>query len=288
MAISNFEAIKLAEKRLEAAGIEPESIRFVFLERKNWTLTDWLTFMRKPINETDLEMLENDTEKLLQFIPPQYLLGFSEFCGRKLKVTKDTLIPRPETEELVMKALAIGDHDLPLNVVDIGTGTGAIALSIALECPQWKVWATDISVGALKTAQSNAKEYGAKILFDMGDIFSPFIFPARDKDDFEQFDLILSNPPYIAEDELDDMDESVKRYEPSSALFAADNGLAFYKRFATQAPLVLKKSGQALLEIGFRQGVAVKEIMQTAFPERKIEIVKDMAGQDRMIYIHAK
>jgi release factor glutamine methyltransferase len=135
-------------------------------------------------------------------------------------------------------------------------------------------------------AQENAKDLNANMHFAMGDVLLPFMPPFRHDDDLEMFDMIISNPPYISEDELDDMDESVKKYEPENALFAEDDGLAIYKRLAKQAPFVLKQSGVILLEIGFRQGAAVKEIFVKEFPTRKVEVLKDMAGLDRIVFVH--
>ncbi|WP_407675483.1 peptide chain release factor N(5)-glutamine methyltransferase [Pilibacter termitis] len=281
-----LQAIRESEQRLELAGIEKENAQYVFLKRKKWNLTDWVVHMNEFIASDDLMQLKRDETKLLKHIPPQYILGKADFLDFEFQVTSDTLIPRVETEELVLRAIELGDDNLPMNVVDIGTGSGAIAISLALLRPQWKMWATDISIGALNVAKENAKTLGAKIFFDLGDVLTPFMEQTRELDDFEQFDFIISNPPYIAKSELADMDESVKQYEPENALFAEDEGLAIYKRIAEQAPFVLKQTGQILLEIGFRQGEVVKEIFERAFPTRKVEILQDMAGKDRMIHVH--
>ncbi|MDR2465311.1 MAG: peptide chain release factor N(5)-glutamine methyltransferase [Streptococcaceae bacterium] len=280
-------AVSDSESRLSKQGIENGNARFVFMGRKSWTLTEWVRHKGDEISKNEADQLLEDEELLAKHVPPQYILGFAEFLDEKFKVTSDTLIPRPETEELVMHALTLGKKEAPQNVVDIGTGSGAIAISIKKHRPLWHVWASDISIPALRVAKENAERLNAEVHFDLGDVLKPFMEQTRDFDDFEMFDLILSNPPYISRAEEKLMDESVKRYEPDLALFAEEEGLAVYKKIAEQSPFVLKQSGEMLLEIGFDQAKAVKKMFEFAFPTREVVVVKDMAGSDRMIWVKA-
>lgn len=278
MAKINYrEALQRASSLLGAKGLEPESMLYVFLRRKQWDTTQWLLHFSEEIPPADQAQLAADLEGLLAFRPAQYLLGYEEFCGHRFKVTEATLIPRPETEELVMAAIASFPPDRAVRVADIGTGTGAIGLSVKLARPQWQVALTDLSSAALAVAKENAELLGAQVVYYQGDTLEAL--PPGD------VDLLLSNPPYISVAEWDLMDESVRRYEPKSALFAEDEGLAIYRKLAQQAPARLTKDGQVFLEIGFSQGKAVQEMFQAAFPEKEVAILKDLAGQDRIVHV---
>lgn len=275
--ISYREALQRASSLLGAKGLEPESMLYVFLRRKQWDTTQWLLHFSEEIPPADQAQLAADLEGLLAFRPAQYLLGYEEFCGHRFKVTEATLIPRPETEELVLAAIASFPPDRAVRVADIGTGTGAIGLSVKLARPQWQVALTDLSQVALAVAKENAELLGAQVAFYQGDTLEAL--PPGD------VDLLLSNPPYISVAEWDLMDESVRRYEPKTALFAEDEGLAIYRKLAQQAPERLTKDGQVFLEIGFAQGKAVQEMFQSAFPEKEVAILKDLAGQDRIVHV---
>jgi len=271
------EALLRASSFLEAAGKEGHSIEFVFLARKGWNKTNWLLNMNQPISPAEQAQIEADLKQLLQNVPPQYLLGYEYFYGHQLKVNEATLIPRPETEELVDWVLKKNAATPSKKVVDVGTGTGAIAISLKLARPLWHVTAVDIVPETLTVAQENGSTLGAKLHFVLGDTLSW----AK-----EEYDVIVSNPPYISANEWALMDESVREFEPKIALFAAENGLAIYRKLARQAQKVLAKEGQIFLEIGFMQGKAVAEIFQQAFPQKKVEVKKDLSGNERMVYVY--
>lgn len=271
------EALLRASSFLEAAEKEGHSIEFVFLARKGWDKTKWLLNMNQPISASDVQQIKADIESLLANVPPQYLLGYEYFYGHKFKVNESTLIPRPETEELVEWCLKENTKNTTKKVVDVGTGTGAIAISLKLARPNWQVTAVDIVPETLAVAKENAEMLRAKLDFVLGDTLTW----AK-----EEYDLIISNPPYISASEWELMDESVREFEPKSALFATENGLAIYRKLAQQAQQVLAKDGQIFLEIGFRQGEAVSEIFQQAFPDKKIQVKKDLSGNERMVYVH--
>ncbi|WP_137663450.1 peptide chain release factor N(5)-glutamine methyltransferase [Enterococcus hulanensis] len=275
MAKTYVEVLSRASSFLEAAGKEGYDIEYLFLARKNWDKTHWLMHMREEISLADEALIEKDLASLMKNIPPQYLLGYEYFFERRFKVTEDTLIPRPETEELVALCLSMNDNT-PKKVVDIGTGTGAIAVSLKLERPDWEMTAVDISEGALNVATENARNLQARISFKQSDVLAEIT---------EKQDIIISNPPYISQSEWDLMDESVRTYEPKTALFAENEGLAIYQKIAAESRECLQPNGMIFLEIGFRQGQSVKEIFQTVYPEKEVTIHQDMSGNDRMIVI---
>ena len=241
MAKTYREVLSWASSFLEEQGVEGHSILYVLLGRKNWRKTDWLLNWHKEMPESEQQQLQQDVKQLAAHYPAQYILGFEEFYGHRLKVTEATLIPRPETEELVALCLETCP-DEPLYVVDVGTGTGAIGISLKLERPTWEVAVVDLSPAALKVAQENAETLNAPLSFYEGDTLAPINQP---------IDILISNPPYIAADEWSVMDESVRTFEPKMALFAEEEGLAIYQKLAQQAKEKLKPSGKIFLEIGF-------------------------------------
>lgn len=273
-----LEVLRWASSFLEEAGKEGYAAEYLLLGRLNWNKTQWLLHMHEPIPEAVEAQLRSDVEQVAQDQPPQYLLGECEFYGRKFFVTPDTLIPRPETEELVALCLAKNTSE-PLQIIDIGTGTGAIAVSLKSERSNWQVCAVDISEGALEVAKKNANAQAAPVDFYLGDLFSPF------RNQETQFDVIISNPPYIGVEEWAEMDESVRKFEPKQALYAENHGLAIYQELAKQSPKFLKPTGKIFLEIGYLQGAAVRELFSEAFPEKTVSIHQDLSGQDRMIVV---
>lgn len=206
----------------------------------------------------------------IQGEPVAHLIGEREFFGHVFRVTADTLIPRPDTETLVEKALSL---DLPAQarVVDLGTGTGAIGISLALAQPDWRVTLVDLSEAALQVAGDNAHQLGAAVTCQQGSWLSPCS---------GLFDLIVSNPPYIEEND-DHLDEGDVRFEPRSALVAPDNGLADLAAIAQQATGKLVAGGWLLLEHGFEQGEAVQQLLgSTGFVQ--VDTVQDLGGNDRV------
>lgn len=271
-----FEVLKRASSFLEENGKDGYAIHYLFLERKNWSKTDWLLHMREEASKEDQQLIAADLEKLMADQPPQYLLGYSDFYGHRFSVTQDTLIPRPETEELVEYCLKENNEEM-LKVVDVGTGTGAIAISLKLARPNWQVMAVDLSEGALRVAEKNAAALGAEIPFFLGDGLAPV--------SDQSIDILISNPPYISEDEWALMDDSVKKYEPHMALFAENQGLAIYEQLIKEAKNCLTPAGKIYFEIGFQQGAAVKALIEAAFPEKRVRVKQDLSGNDRMVIV---
>ena len=241
---------------------------------KDWSLTDLVTNLHEPISKEDWTAFQDILERIVQDEPIQYILGYADFYDRRFKVTSDTLIPREETTGIIDLA-----RDLPAKrILDIGTGTGIIGITMALENPEAAVLLSDISAAALAVAKENAEALGAQVELIQSDVFD--LIPVGEK-----FDLILSNPPYISQDELDVMGESVKKFEPKSALFAENNGLAIYEKLAATAPKYLTDDGVLIVEIGYRQGGAVKELFSHTFPEKKVEVLKDFNELDRFVRV---
>lgn len=272
------EVLARASSFLEQNQLEGHMIEYVFLQRKHWNKTDYLLHMHETITAEDQKQIDEDMAKLLAHYPPQYLIGSEVFLDYRFKVTPDTLIPRPETEELVEKCLKLTQKQAnqALKVVDVGTGTGAIAISLKDKRPTWQVCAVDLSSDALEVAKENAQQIGVALEFVLSDCLDEVAGP---------IDVLISNPPYISQDEYELMDVSVREFEPKMALFAENNGLAIYEKLAQQAQSKLAKDGKIFLEIGFMQGHAVKELFQAAFPKKQVSIHKDLFGNDRMIVV---
>ena len=222
--------------------------------------------------------------------PIQYIIGETEFYGRKFKITPDTLIPRPETEELVQlvisKQLSVNskrtadkkiDYSYKLKILDIGTGSGCIAISLACELPDAQVFAYDISEEALKIAKENAVKNNANIIFEKVNILEPFTVH------HSPFTVIISNPPYVMNSEKIEMERNVLEYEPHLALFVEDNDpLIFYRKISEFAAKNLIDKGLCIVEINQAFGLETAELFwNQGFSE--VEVLKDMFGKDRMV-----
>lgn len=272
-----FEVLKWASSFLENNHQEAYIAEYLLLEKNRWTKTDLLMNFKKQMPLAEYNAYKADLEKVTLHIPVQYLIGSTEFYGRRFKVNEHTLIPRPETEELVELILK-DNYQENLEVVDIGTGTGIIALSLSLENPTWKVTGLDISKEALKIATKNNQALEGQVHFLESDVLSKF---SKNK----KIDILVSNPPYISYDEWEEMDESVREYEPKQALFAENNGLAIYEKIAKESTTVLSETGRIYLEIGYLQGESVSQIFKEAYPTKSVRVIKDLNGQDRIIEV---
>jgi len=266
-----IEAVRQLSQDLE----EPFALEFVWRNLHELTKLQWLNLQREAISYTDLAALTSVAQRLKNNEPPQYIVGWAEFCDLKLAVDERVLIPRPETEELVQMILAENEQDRR-TVLDIGTGSGAIALALAEKRKEWEITASDVSEKALELAQLNAKRHQISLNFILSDVFENIQ---------EQYDIIVSNPPYIAFDETYEMDQSVIRFEPDSALFAENQGLAIYQNIAEAAHQFLRPQGKIYLEIGYKQGPAVKDLFEKAFPTKKVRVHRDIFEKDRMISV---
>lgn len=274
-----FEAQNRASSLLQAKGLDPHTAQILMQFITQKTGATYLMDLRNPLTEEEQTTFWNQTEQLLKGIPVQYVIGTETFYGRPFEVNKNVLIPRPETEELIQEALRLGKEFFgndPIKVADIGTGSGAIAVTFKKEWENAIVTATDISREALTVAKRNADRHKVDITFLEGDLAEPLAG--------QKWDIILSNPPYIAEAEAMEMSDVVLKHEPHNALFAEENGLYFYRKLAEQLPSLMNKRSIIGLEIGYKQGTAVRDLFQKAFPKAFIEIKKDINGKDRMIF----
>jgi release factor glutamine methyltransferase len=205
--------------------------------------------------------------------PIQYVTGETEFYGLQFLVTSDVLIPRPETEHLAEKVIELAsDFDAP-HIVDVGTGSGAIAVALAHKLPQASITATDISSRALALAEENAKRNGVAVRFLAGDLLEPV--------EGERFEIIVSNPPYVAMADRDSLDVEVREYEPALALFAGEDGLEIYHRLIPAAFDALTPGGFVVLEIGYGQSTAIADLLTSAGFEC-VEFVPDLQGISRV------
>ena len=275
--LTYYEVLERASSFLREIDHSSFVAEWLMRERLDWTKTELVMNYRNTMPYDQKEQFAVDFNAFLEGLPMQQIIGHEWFYERKFKVTIDTLIPRPETEEWLDRVLSILPK-APLNVVDIGTGTGVLGLTMKLERPENYLTLTDISEDALEVAKGNAQTLGAEVSFKQGDLLEPL--------KGETFDVVLCNPPYISEDEKTVMDQSVLDHEPQSALFAEEDGLAIYKRLAASIEDYLNPNAQIFLEIGYKQGESVSQIFKEAFPNAKVEVWKDFNQNDRVVAIY--
>ena len=261
------------EEELIRQGEEAESLSFVYRSVKNLSFTDFVFALQQEVTEEEKQFVEKIFQQLAAHTPAQYIIGHAEFFGMQLKVDERVLIPRPETEELVELILA-ENPETNLSVLDIGTGSGAIALALAKNRPNWLVTAVDISQDALNLATENAKVQNIQIFLKKSDCFTEIS---------EKYDIIVSNPPYISREDESEIGLNVLHSEPHLALFADEDGLAIYRRIAEDAKEYLKDGGKIYLEIGYKQGQSVSDLFREHLPEKRVRTLKDQFGQDRMV-----
>jgi release factor glutamine methyltransferase len=234
----------------------------------------------KKLEQDKLDMIkEKALIRAKKRIPIQYIIGYADFMGEKFIVNPSVLIPRDETEILVKKAIEIIDKNNLKFALDVGTGSGCIACMVA-KYTDCQIIGLDISLDALNVALDNASKLNLynKAIFRKSDIFS-------NVKQYEKFDIIISNPPYIPLSQKDNLQEEVS-YEPQSALFSEDeNGVNYYMRISSEAPRVLNRGGYIAFELGINQAGIVRRILADAgFVD--IEIIKDLAGIERVICAH--
>lgn len=261
------------EEELVAIGEEAESLSFTFRGLKGLNFTEFLLLLRQEVSPDDQELLNQIFQQLSQHRPAQYIIGKADFHDLEFAVDERVLIPRPETEELVDLILQENSR-AGLRILDIGTGSGAIAISLAKARPDWEVVAVDISEDALAVAQENARSNQVSVQFIQSDVLQAVT---------GQFDIIVSNPPYISPDDTDEVGLNVLTSEPHLALFAEEDGMAIYRKIAEQAEAFLKENGKLYLEIGYKQGQALTDLLALHFPKKRIRVLKDQFGQDRKV-----
>lgn len=261
-------ALRLAAGRLQASSASARlDAELLLAQVLGWPRSRLFARSEECLTAAQLSNFEQLLAQREAGAPVAYLLGQQEFWSLPLRVTADCLVPRPETEDLVAWVL---QQDLPHNsVLDLGTGSGAIALALAHERSDWAITATDASAAALEVARSNAAQLGLSVAFALGDWFDA-LSP-------QHFDLIASNPPYLA---ADDPHLSDLQHEPHQALVAAAEGLADINQIIEQAPHFLHAGGQLVMEHGMSQGPAVRaQLHKRGFTEVVTQL--DLAGLER-------
>ena len=241
----------------------------------------------KIVAKEQLDKLHDLVKRVGENEPIAYITGKSEFYSLELEINRDCLIPRPETELLVERAIEfLRQRNDRQFVCDLCTGSGCIAVAIAKNHPKAQIIATDISDSALKVAAKNVEKYklAERIKLLCGDLFDPIV-PQLDE---AKFDLIVCNPPYVSTAEYERLDRNVKDYEPAESLVGGVDGLDVYKRIIEKANDFLKTNGALMLEIGYRQGAAVRELLERSGYLDKITIERDFHNNDRIAIAKSK
>lgn len=277
-----YEALNWASSFLRKSNRDENAGELLLQHFMKMSRASFLANLREELHPEVLAEFQRAVQAHAAGQPVQYIIGSEEFYGRTFQVNEDVLIPRPETEELVYNALQkinkLFGTATGLEMADIGTGSGAIAVTMKLEKPELTVTATDIYGPTLELAQKNAEQNGAEIKFFQGDLLQPLISKGK------KFDIILSNPPYIPEKDIEWMSDVVTKYEPHRALFAGEEGLDLYKRFMAELPAVIKDRALIGFEVGAGQSAAVSVLLQKTFPQANIETIYDINGKDRMVF----
>jgi len=268
-----------AEKKIDSPRLTAELLLSAVLNMQRIEL--YMNFDRE-VAKPNLDKLRTLVKRCLDHEPVQYLTGRTEFYSLSLKVSPACLIPRPETELLVERAIEfLRTRSGMQYVCDLCTGSGCIAVAIGKNYPDAKIIATDISNEALKIAAENTAKFNLteRIHLLQGDLFKPII----DQLDAREFDLICCNPPYISCSEFAALEPKVKNHEPRLALDGGTDGLDIYRRLAGEVGSHLKAGGLLLLEIGYLQGPAVKQLLDETKIFQEIKIEKDLVANDRIV-----
>jgi release factor glutamine methyltransferase len=261
-------------------GLSPETVKLFLFELCNEEKVNLYLEMDNEVKDSINNKFEDGISRLLNDEPLNYVLGYSYFYGYKLIVNEDVLIPRCETEELVCLVLSKYDEYFKgkkINICDVGTGSGAIAIALKKEEDNLNVYASDISEKALEIAKMNAKNNDANINFLCGSMLEPYI------ENNIKVDILVSNPPYIKT--VETIEASVYDYEPHVALFGGSDGLKFYKDIFENALKIVNENGMLFFEMGYDLGNALKDLAKQYFPKANIEVLKDMNNKDRMLMI---
>lgn len=280
MCKTNYEALNRASSFLERNNREKDVARYLLQHVLKKNYSELILAMYEDISAKDFEIFWSYVEEHATGRPFQYVLGQETFYGRDFIVNENVLIPRPETEELIeevkKRTQKIFESNKKIQIADIGTGSGAIAITIKKEIPVAIVTATDISGQALEVAMKNAQNLDAEIQFEQGDLLAPITN--------QKWDVVLSNPPYIGYNEAVSLSDTVIDFEPHLALFAEEDGLQLYRKMAEHLPTMMNVPSFIGFEIGHEQGTAVQKMLQTAFPNAKVEVVKDINQKNRFVF----
>ncbi len=270
--VLNWTAQRFSEKGFSAARLEAEVLLAHSLAVPRIKL---YTDFDKPMDKLELGRFRELVKRRLSFEPLAYITQKREFWSLSLEMNRKVLIPRPETELLVEVVLEIARRKEPAAIVDVGTGSGAIAIALKHELKSMRVIASDIDEGALDLARQNAEKHQLVIEFFKGDLLEPLPEEAV-------IDIVVANLPYVTKAEFEALDDGVKLWEPRLALDGGDDGLDVIRRLVYQAVRRLGPGGWIALEVGWRQAMTVKELLaQSDFVD--ISVHKDLAGVERVV-----
>lgn len=271
-----FSAQRWARGQLAGSTVDSGAPQFLLQMSHGWDETHLLLNNREKMSPDEQQWFQRAIQRLKNDEPAQYIVGKAPFYGRIFQVTPAVLIPEAETAELIDWVLAMVP-DQPLKVLDLGTGSGVIGITLALERPHWQVTLSDISKDALAVAKQNSHRLGANVDLVQSDLFAALTN--------QRYDLIVTNPPYIDRQDTGLMDQAVLKYEPELALFADEHGLAFYRRLFQEISDHLTSQGQLFGETGFNQEQSIQELLKRWDPNAKITPRHDVAGKMRMIHV---
>lgn len=282
MELINWTADYFKKNGIESARLDAELLLGYILNKSRLQL--YLDFEQIVATEY-LAQYRELIKKRVERVPVAYLTNHKEFMSLSFYVDESVLIPRPETEVLVETVLKLQSDGC--KVLDLGTGSGAIAIALATQRAEWKFVATDISTEALVVAKKNAQrhEVAERITFLQGDLFEPLQVehPDEDGDEFMKFDCIVSNPPYISSSEIPALMPEVRDYEPRIAIDGGSTGLDFIDRLVAESPKFLTENGRLVFEFGYQQGDAVRNLIQSNPQYTDCNIIKDYAGIERVV-----
>lgn len=278
------EALRRASSLLQSAEKNPKIADWLLLHLLHVNQTQLMGYINKDVPSSHWTKYTEWIQRVVEGEPYQYITGVEEFYGREFSVSPVVLIPRPETEQLIEQVLHVRNKlwptDEQITGVDVGTGSGAISITLALECASLGMTAVDISREALEVAQANAIKHQAKVRFMQSDLLTALIERGQ------KVDIIVSNPPYIPTEQKAKLDRNVVDFEPHLALFAPEDGLFFYRQIIKQAKAVLNPKGMLAFEIGLGQAGQVVDLLKEHFPLAECQVKKDLHGVERMIFAY--
>lgn len=272
------EAIDFALEKLKETSQPAETARYFLRYVTGRDLADIIAYPEVELSESEEEKFRQWVEARTTHMPASYIRGKELFCGLNFKVDERVLIPRPETEILVEKVIgAIQKMPPKIVIADVGTGSGAIGITIAKNFPEDEVYLVDISSGALEVAKENAKLNGVKNTRTLkGNLLDPLP---------EKVDVVVSNLPYVPSGQIGSLALDIHHFEPRLALEGGPDGLDLYREIFQQAPKKIKEGGKMFLEIGEDQGEKIVSLAKESFPTAKVLFEKDWAGLDRFVYV---
>ena len=272
--------INYGKKLAKSHNVEVEGIKILVLEMSGLNGAEFLLNIHSEVDRELEEKIKKGIEEYINGKPVQHIVGYTYFYGYKMIVNGDVLIPRPETEELIGYVLAYYDEMFDgkkVDVVDVGTGSGNIAVALAKEESNMNVSASDISFEALETAKVNAENNQANVTFYQGNMLDPFIEKGL------KFDILVSNPPYIPDDEY--VEPLVLDNEPNIALFGGNKGMKFYQEIFKNAKKVLKEKAIMAFEHSHKTRLEMLELANIYFPKANSFVIKDLNGKDRFLIV---